>query len=207
MFAVLKRIVFASLLALGFGATLQAQAAAINLTTPGTEYSGGLYTLGFAFTVNSNSTITSLGVYDSGADGLNSRGEVGLWDTAGNLLASTTVPAGTVGELDGLFRYVNISGFNLIAGTQYIIGAFTTDLASSLGTGQGGTGSIDANVNVIVDRFSNFNSTFSFPDTSNGLAGGAWLGANFRTGTVPEPGTLALLGLGLAGFAAARRRK
>ena len=207
MFATRNKIVVAIVFALGFGAPIQVQAAAINLTSPGQEYSGGLYTLGFLFTVNSDTAITSLGIYDSGADGLNSPGSVGLWDTAGTLLTWATVPAGTVGELDGLFRYVNISDFGLIAGTQYVIGAFTTDLASSLGTGQGGTGSIDANVNVIEDRFSNFNSIFSFPAFSNGFVGGAWLGANFRTNVVPEPGSLALLGLGFAGFASARRRK
>lgn len=90
-------------LALGLCTSLYAHGAAINLTTPGSEYGGGQYTLGFEFTVSSNRTITSLGVYDSGANGLSSNAQIGIWDTSGNLLTSTTILAGT-GQLDGLFR-------------------------------------------------------------------------------------------------------
>lgn len=165
--------------------------------------------LGFEFTVSSNRTITSLGVYDSGANGLSSNAQIGIWDTSGNLLTSTTILAGT-GQLDGLFRYVNISGFSLVAGTHYAIGAYTTDLASSLNTLQGGSGSIDPDVDVIVDRYSAFNSIFSFPTQTDGHADGAWLGANFRTGatgSVPEPASLALIALGLLGIGVARQRK
>ena len=196
-------------LALGLCTSLYANAAAINLTTPGSEYGGGQYTLGFEFTVSSNRTITSLGVYDSGANGLSSNAQIGIWDTSGNLLTSTTILAGT-GQLDGLFRYVNISGFSLVAGTHYVIGAYTTDLASSLNTLQGGSGSIDPDVDVIVDRYSAFNSIFSFPTQTDGHADGAWLGANFRTGatgSVPEPASLALIALGLLGIGVARQRK
>ena len=68
-------------LALGLCTSFYAQAAAIDLTTPGAEYNGGAYTLGFEFTVASNRTITSLGVYDSGANGLSSNAQIGIsWE-------------------------------------------------------------------------------------------------------------------------------
>ena len=74
---------------------------AINLTSPGLEYSGAPYTLGFQFSVASNTSIISLGAYDSGQDGLVQAAQVGLWDLSGNLLTSAVVSSGTSGTLIG----------------------------------------------------------------------------------------------------------
>ena len=175
---------------------------AVTLTSPGIEYSGSEYTLGFEFSVAEDTTIVALGAYDSGQDGLNGTAEVGLWDTSGNLLASATVPTGTAGTLVNDFRFASIAPYALTAGVQYIIGAFEPDdLASSLNTGQGGSGFVDPNVTIYQDQYSNFNSAFSFPDTSDFNPGGAWLGANFITASaVPETSTWAMLALGFAGL-------
>lgn len=184
-------------------------APAINLLTPGTEYGGGQYTLGFEFSVTGSQTIDALGVYDNLGDGLTTGANIGLWDTSGNLLVSTTIAAGG-GTLNGLFRYQAITPFALSAGTRYIIGAFTQDLASSLGTGQGGTGTVNPLVTIYRDRYSNFNSAFSFPDSTNNNVGG-WLGGNFNLAgaAVPEPGTWAmlLLGFGALGWAMRQPRR
>lgn len=180
---------------------------AVTLTTPGSEYGGGQYTLGFEFSLGNNSVIDSLGVYDNLGDGLTAPASIGIWDLAGNLLTSTTISAGS-GTLDGLFRFQSISPFAVTANTHYIVGAYTTDLATSLNTGQGGTGSIDPNVTIYRDRYSNFNGTFSFPtQTDNNV--GAWLGGNFQfNSAVPEPSTWAMMlfGFGAVGFAVRRRR-
>lgn len=183
---------------------------AINLTVPGVEYGGGLYTLGFEFSVSSATSITQLGVYDNLSNGLTAPASIGLWDTSGNLLTSANIGVGE-GTLDGLFRYTTITPFALTAGTNYVIGAYTTDLASSLGTGQGGVGTVDPLVTIYWDRFSNFNSSFSFPSETNSNSGGAWLGANFQfaVAAVPEPGTWAmmLVGFGIIGYGLRRRRQ
>jgi hypothetical protein len=193
----------------GLSVPLAAGAAAVNLTSGGATYSGASYTLGFKFTVNSATSITSLGVYDHNQDGLAARAQIGLWDTAGNLLTSATIGQGG-GVLDGMFRYVDITAYALSTGTEYVIGAYTTELATSLNTGQGGTGSIDPLVNVIHDRYSNFTNSFSFASQTDSRASGAWLGANFRFGNVnqvPVPGSLALVGVGLFALLASARRK
>src|SRR5437016_5297222 len=58
---------------------------------------------------NSSISITELGVFDNGGDGLVNPHQVGLWLPDGTLLASATVPAGTSATfLDG-YRYVSIS--------------------------------------------------------------------------------------------------
>jgi uncharacterized protein DUF4082/PEP-CTERM motif-containing protein len=181
---------------------------AITLTTPGTEYGGGQYTLGFEFQVASNQTITQLGVYDSGQDGLTTGAQIGLWDTSGTLLRSVTIPTGTGSTLIGDFRYGSITPFLAVTGTDYIVGAFTQDLATSLFTGQGGTGTVDPNIILVEDQYSNFNDAFSFPNTTDHTAG-AWLGGNFIFGAtaVPEPLTLSIFGAGFVGAVAMRRRK
>ena len=207
----LKRIAVTALAVIAFAIAGQAHAAfpvspvaAINMTTPGSEYSNSL-TLGFKFSVVRNALVTSLGVFDASQDGLSAEAQVAIWDTTSHLLTSVTVPSGTVGELDGFFRYAGIPNFSLLAGTEYIIGAYTISQASSLFAGAGGSGSVDPNVILVQDAYS-AGSGFSFPAQSDGLSG-AWLGANFRMAPIPEPETYQMLALGLLAITAVALRR
>jgi len=179
--------------------------AAVVLTTPGEIYGSSQYTLGFQFTVSSSQTIGSLGVFDDGAP-LPQDAMVGIWDSSGDLLTSVTVPA--VGATDiGDFAYASIAPFTLTPGTDYYVGAYLggSGVASSLNTGQGGSGSYNSAITVIQDQYSDFNSAFSFPGSTDGNAGGAWLGANFNL--VPEPAVWALMLVGISGLGAALRAR
>lgn len=173
-------------------------AAGVDLQAPGIEFESTPYTLGFEFTVTSSVQLTSLGIYDSGQDGLEAAGAVALWlASGGDPLASAVVPVGSAGTLEGLFRYTAIVPLTLEPGVHYVVGAFSDGgVATSLGLGQGGTGSFDPRVVGIADRY-NTDFMLWFPDASDGSTG-AWLGANFQLAPVPEPQPAALLASALA---------
>ncbi len=74
-----------------------------NLT--GESLGNGPFTLGWQFTVSQSITVTALGAFDDSQDGLNESHDVGIWDSLGNSMGSTTVAAGTVDPLVNQFRY------------------------------------------------------------------------------------------------------
>lgn len=81
--------------------------------------------LGFSFTLNSAVKVTSLGYYDFGGDGFATAHDVGIFDSAGALLASANLSVGTGDALTGQFRYADITPLNLSAGQTYVIAATT----------------------------------------------------------------------------------
>ena len=173
------------------------------------EYLGSFtpseFALGFEFTVNSPwFTVTQLGVLDLDQDGLLQDQMVGLWDSSGNLLASTAVT--DADPLAGLFRFHSITPVFLFLGANYSVAS------------QGGEGyafdPVDPvfgpQLTYVTDRY-HFNGNTDatplvFPEsTDNGAAGLGYFGANLQY-QVPEPSTYALLGAGLVALGLARRR-
>ena len=72
-------------------------------------------TRGWAFLNNSSRSssnylaVTQLGVFDDGGDGLANAHAIGIWAADGTLLASTTIPAGTIAPLVDGYRYMPIT--------------------------------------------------------------------------------------------------
>jgi hypothetical protein len=190
---------------------------AITISKPGPTIIDGNGTYGFAFTLQDPETVRALGVYDDGQDGLSGAADVGLWDEKGNLLAETSVAAGTRGALIGDFRYAGIAPLTLLAQTAYFVGSFqpsdpvTSFNLGNLFSGTAGVAAIDPNIVSIFDYEAVGDSlAWPYPNTL-GIADGAYLAANFTTDFVPipspEPASLAIMGSGIAGLTSLYRRK
>jgi hypothetical protein len=179
----------------GLSGSLQADNLPL-ITSPGT---GDLFgsepsvTLGNQFQVGPNPlTVTALGLFDSGAPGLDQSHSVGLWTAGGTLLAEVDFSPGLSGfSLNG-FLYQNLaSSIVLQPGTQYIMGASyqvgTTDLHYANDTIQYETWS--SAVTFIRGRYTANGAGFTFPNLNVG--GLSYVGANLEY-TVPEPGAVVL---------------
>lgn len=167
----------------------------------------GTWTLGYSFLVNSPITVTGLGVFDDNSDGLNVSHDVGLWDANGNLLASTTVGAGTVAPLNGFYRMASISGVSLTAGNIYYVGSVNG--IDNDGWLQDPSSLVAApEITYLSRQFEFSGGGLVFPDLA-GSGSTGYFGGNFEfgTSTVPEPGSLLMLGSGVLAAAGAFRRK
>jgi hypothetical protein len=194
------------------GAGAQASIAVISFVTPGTS---GIWegTLGFRFIAQRDLSVTSLGLYDEGQNGLAVEHAVGIFNNAGVLIANATVPA--VSAPGGLFVYQTITPINLISGQTYTIAAEMKGSDPYKGSDKYNY----APSGFLADGAINFIGSVESPLTTLAALGSAftpflttgqkgYFGPNFRyesATAVPEPGVLMLAGLGLAGFAVCRR--
>ena len=174
------------------------------------------YTLGIRFTTNSDLLITQFGYFDNLGDGLNQAHDVGIFNSAGSLLASATVPQGVGGVLIGHYRYVSLTTpFALTANTLYVLAGVTSGLADPYAYGNGTDGSLvgfstDPSISIANDaaRYVQQNvNTLQFP-TDVYKPYTIYGGPNFESVAVPEPATLILTAstLGIVGLGRIRRR-
>lgn len=182
-----------------------------SINTVGVWQNASQQTTGWRFTVASSLEVTDLGVWDK--YGLSFSHEVGIWDVStSTLLVSGTVASGGAGTHQDLdFLYVPVTPTTLLAGHSYVIGAHYF------------VSQDDWEINPYVVTWNSavtYDSTARSLYTTNSVATEGSLleptttwgtnigtfGPNFESKPVPIPAALLLLGPGLMGIGALRRK-
>lgn len=180
----------------------------------GSQLADGPFTIGWSFTVSSAITVSNLAVFQDNGVGLLESHDVGIWDSLGNLIVSATVIPADPCIADQLgFQDWCIVGVNAKLGPgTYTIGAVYNNLLDPLifpGTlaGEGIANVNGPGVTLIQNEYIAGGALMDPINTTGDTM--SYFGPNFTygTSTVPEPGTLVLLGSGLIGAVGLVRRK
>lgn len=180
-------------------------ATAAHAQTKGLDFTGGNpipnfgYTLGWDFSVSSDISVSGLGVWDEGSNGLSTSHQIGIWDSGNNLIASTTITnanstASSSTNTAGQWLFTSVTPVTLAAG-NYTIGALfagTSEIWRSNATVAAANG-----ITYGQTRFS-YGSNFAKPTVTENSNG--YFGPNFQFGSVavvPEANTATMLGLAL----------
>lgn len=158
------------------------------------------YTLGWEFQTVNAVKVTHLGFYDSGQDGLAGQYPLGLWNSAGTLLASATVSSGTSDPLVGKFRMVDISDVLLDAGQNFRVGALFTTVDDTLLVFSVAGFVTDPNILFVSANSSAQGPTLSDP-FSQMIGTLGHFGPNIQLANVPEASSLALMVAGVVALA------
>lgn len=167
------------------------------ITSPGTGSlfgSGNGFTVGDLFRVGANPLqITSLGIFDGDAPGLDQSHSVGLWTGSGTLLGRVDFSPGLSGvSLNGFLYQTLSSPVTLQPGAQYVLGV-SYPVGSTDGVHVNDsleTETWTAGVQLVSGRYTADGAGFIFPPYTVG--GLSYVGPNALFTVVPEPGTIGL---------------
>lgn len=174
----------------------------VDFTAPGEDFTNGAWSLGYEFTTNQAVTVTGLAFYDDNQDGLSQSHDVGIYDSGGSLLASTTVISSD--PLMGWFRVQNLdTPLLLAAGQTYYVAAETG--SENYTWGPDGF-SVNPAINFVASAYTE-SPTLAFPGTADPATVGYFGGNVVLASPIPEPATLTLLGIGLVGLGLLRRKR
>ncbi|MDX2035309.1 MAG: hypothetical protein SFX72_01560 [Isosphaeraceae bacterium] len=166
---------------------------------------------GWEFEVSSAVSLSGLGFWDEGADGLVSRHSVGLFDANGTPLATVVVSSASTAvastSIDGQWLFESITPIILQPGIYVLAATFLDQDADAARIVT--PADITTIAEITVTRALQETNTSSLTLPTQDFGPGAIFGANaILTAVVPEPNTLAPALLGIAGVVGliARRR-
>lgn len=167
--------------------------------------------VGWRFSAQQNLNVYGLGIFYLDNQIAHT---VGLYKATGEQLATATIGSGQ-GTIQGFFRTVSINNVTLNKDQEYILaatvgdGTYTADTTGTFGGTNTFTNLQFNNVTFLNDVFDSLNT--NLPGTWSSLESGAatygTFGPNMSANAVPEPGTVVLVGAGLLGLVALRRKQ